>query len=507
MSTTTSDATTGQAPAADSVDHVRVALIGAGFSGIAAAVALQSEGIDDFVILERAGEVGGVWRDNSYPGIACDIPSSFYSLSFAPNPDWKHTFSRGGQIAEYTRKVVDDRGVRSHIRFGQELVDASWDDARQRWTVTTTDLRLTADILVDCAGALADPQLPALPGLENFKGKMFHSARWDHEHDLSGERVAVVGTGASAVQFVPEIQPKVGRLTLFQRTPAWVIPRGDRPTTAFERRLFKMVPALQRLQRSGQFAFRELLHYPMIRRRKGAQVILQAIARRHLRRQVVDPELQAKLTPDFEIGCKRILISNDWYRALSQPNVDVVTSGVREVRERSLIASDGSEHEVDTIIFGTGFATTTTKVIERIHGRDGRSLGQVWDGAPRHYRALSVAGFPNYFRLGGVGCGVGHGSIIFQIESQTAYLVDALRTMLEQDLGSVDVTIEAQDAYVAKVTKDLAGTVWVQGGCSSWYQDKNGEATAMWPNSLTSYRRLTRRFEPADHDLRPRVAA
>jgi cation diffusion facilitator CzcD-associated flavoprotein CzcO len=507
MSTTTINPTSTPSPAVAEPQHVRVALIGAGFSGISAGVALKREGIEDFVILERAGEVGGVWRDNSYPGVACDIPSSFYSLSFAPNPEWRHTFSRGGQIAEYSRKVVDDHGVRSHIRFGQDLVDASWDATQQRWTVTTTDLQLTADVLVDGTGVLADPQTPALPGLENFKGKMFHSAQWDHDHDLSGERVAVVGTGASAIQFVPEIQPKAGRLTLFQRTPAWVIPRGDRPTTALERRLFKLFPALQRVQRGVQYAMRELLHYPMIRRRKPAQVILQAIASRHLRRQVTDPELRAKLTPDFEIGCKRILISNDWYRALSQPNVDVVASGVREVRERSVIDSDGAEHAVDTIIFGTGFATTTTEIIQRIHGRDGRSLGQVWDGSPRHYKALSVAGFPNYFRLGGVGCGVGHGSMIFQIESQTSYLIDALKTMEQHGLGSVEVTEAAQDAYVAKVTKDLQGTVWVQGGCSSWYQDKNGEATAMWPNSLTSYRRLTRRFEPADHDLAPRVAA
>jgi cation diffusion facilitator CzcD-associated flavoprotein CzcO len=389
------------------------------------------------------------------------------------------------------------------MRFGEELEDATWDEGLQVWRITTTNLELTAEILVDCTGALAEPQVPALPGLEKFEGKTFHSAQWDHEHALEGRRVAVVGTGASAIQFVPEIQPKVGRLTVFQRTPGWVIPRADRPISAARRRLFKAIPVLQRLQRATQIAIREFLHFPMIRRRRAARVVLQAIGRSHLQRQVADPALRAKLTPDFEIGCKRILISNTWYPALAAPNVDVMPSGVREVREHSVISSDGSEHQVDTIIFGTGFATTTTKIIERIHGREGRSLGQVWDGSPRHYRAVSVAGFPNYFRLGGVGCGVGHGSIIFQIESQTHYLIETMRTMRRRGLASVEVTEDAQDAYIEHLSRDLAGTVWVKGGCTSWYQDKNGAATAMWPRSLNAYRRLLRRFEPTHHHLRP----
>ncbi|HSV38166.1 MAG TPA: NAD(P)/FAD-dependent oxidoreductase [Nocardioidaceae bacterium] len=488
-------------------EHVRVALIGAGFAGIAASVALKRAGIDDFVVLERADEVGGVWRDNSYPGIACDVPSSFYSLSFAPNPDWSRTYSPGEQIATYTRGVVDEYGVRPHIRFGQELVSASWEDAQQHWVIKTPDLTFTADVLVDCAGSLAEPQVPSLPGLETFAGTVFHSARWDHGHDLRGKRVAVVGTGASAIQFVPAIQPVVDQLTVFQRTPVWVVPRNDRPTTAIERRLFTMFPSLQRLQRSSQFAVRELLHYPMIRRRKAARLVLEATARFHLRRQITDPALRAKLEPDFEIGCKRLLISNDWYPALAQDNVHVVANGVREIRESSVVAADGSEHEVDTIIFGTGFSLGTTDVFKRIHGRDGRSLDQVWQGSPRHYRAVSIAGFPNYFRLGGQGCGIGHGSMIFQIESQTAYLIDALDTMARRGLSSVEVTAEAQGAYLTKLSSDLEGTVWLKGGCSSWYQDASGDATGMWPRSLTSYRRLTRRFEPADHHLQPRGAA
>jgi cation diffusion facilitator CzcD-associated flavoprotein CzcO len=487
--------------------HVRVALVGAGFSGIAAAVALKRDGVEDFVILERAAEVGGVWRDNSYPGIACDIPSSFYSLAAAPNPDWSHTFARGAQIAQYARDVVDDAGLRRHVRFGEELLDAAWDEASQRWTITTTTLDLTAAVLVDCSGALAEPATPALPGLQTFEGTTFHSALWDHDHDLAGARVAVIGTGASAIQFVPEIQPKVSNVVVFQRTPAWVIPRADRRTTALERRLFRAIPALQRLQRSAQLAVRELLLFPIIRRRRAAQLVLQAIGRTHLRRQVPDRRLRAKLMPNFEIGCKRILISNDWYRALAQPNVDVVSGSVREVRAHSVVDSHGVEHPVDTIIFGTGFAITTPRTIERIRGRNGRSLAEVWNGAPRHFKAIEVAGFPNYFRIGGAGCGVGHGSMIFQIESQTAFLVDALKTLAARDVTSVEVTRAAQDAYVRDVVADLAGTVWMAGGCQSWYQDANGEATTMWPGRLTSYRRQTSHFEPADHHVRMRVAA
>lgn len=488
-------------------EHVRVALIGAGFSGIAAALALRRAGVEDFVILERADDVGGVWRDNHYPGIACDVPSSFYSLAAAPNPDWSHSLARGRQIWAYARMVADDAGLRPRIRFGEELQDARWDGDAQRWVLVTTRLSLTADVLVDCAGGLAEPATPALPGLDRFTGRTFHSARWDHTHDLSGQRVAVIGTGASAIQFVPEIQPDVARLVVFQRTPAWVIPRFDRPTTRLERRAFRAVPALQRLQRRGQIAGRELLLYPAIRRRAGARVALQAFGRAHLRRQVRDRGLRAALTPSFEIGCKRILVSNGWYRALAQPNVDLVTAGVREVRERAIVAADGATHPVDTIIFGTGFAVINTKMAERIHGRDGRSLADVWNGAPRHYKAISVAGFPNYFRLGGAGCGVGHGSMIFQVESQVAYLLSALRTMAARGLASVDVAADAQDAYLRRTRADLAETVWMAGGCASWYQDGNGEATTMWPGRLTAYRRLTRRFDAADYEVRTRVAA
>jgi cation diffusion facilitator CzcD-associated flavoprotein CzcO len=496
------------------VPHVRVAVIGAGFSGVAAGVALKDEGIEDFVILERAGDVGGVWRDNTYPGVACDIPSQLYSYRDAPNSQWEHTFARGGQIHDYIRGVVAGRELDAHMRFGQELVDASWDDDRQCWSISTTDLELRADVLVDAAGPLTEPQIPDIPGLDTFDGTIFHSARWNHEHDLAGERVAVVGTGASSIQFVPEIQPDVGRLTVFQRTPGWVIPRFDRAVGALERRVRRLLPGSSRVQRALQFLCRDGLHYRLIRRNRAFQAVMQVVARLHLRRQVPDPELRAKLTPDFEIACKRVLVANGWYRALAQPNVDLIASGVREVRGRTLIASDGSECEVDTIILGTGFEVLPPPITERVRGRDERSLADVWRESLRHYRAVEIAGFPNYFRLSGVGCGLGHGSLIFQIESQTAYLRDALRTMSRRGLASVEVSAEAEDDYMAFARGEVGRTVWALGGCKSWYQDDKGDATSMWPRSMWSYRRLMANFDPSHHLLRtvetgaaPKVAA
>jgi cation diffusion facilitator CzcD-associated flavoprotein CzcO len=485
-----------------SMTHVRAAVIGAGLSGVAAGIALKDEGVEDFVILERAGEVGGVWRDNTYPGAACDIPSQLYSYSHAPNSQWEHTFARGGQIHGYIRGVVADQGLDAHLRFGQELLDASWDDDAQRWSISTTDLTLTADVLIDAAGPLTEPQIPDIPGLDAFPGTVFHSARWNHDHDLTGKRVAVVGTGASSIQFVPEIQPQVAAMTVFQRTPGWVIPRFDRRVGALERRVRRLLPGSSRVQRLVQFLMRDGLHYRMIRRNRAFQAVMHRVARRHLRSQVADPELRAKLTPDFEIGCKRVLVSNDWYRALAQPNVDVVAAGVREVRGNVVVGSDGSECEVDTIILGTGFEVVPPPITELIHGRDARSLADVWRQSLSQYRAVEIAGFPNYFRFAGVGCGLGHGSLIFMIEAQSAYLRDALQTMAREGLASVEVSREAQDDYMALMQAEVNRTVWALGGCTSWYQDESGAATSMWPRSMWSYRRMMASFDPSHHVLR-----
>jgi cation diffusion facilitator CzcD-associated flavoprotein CzcO len=358
-------------------------------------------------------------------------------------------------------------------------------------------------VLVSCGGPLTEPIFPDVPGLDRFRGKAFHTSRWDHEHNLAGERVALVGTGASAVQVVPEIQPQVGRLVVFQRTPGWVVPRPDREIPEKEKRVLRTLPQLVRLYRLGQFAVRDLVNYRMIRRNRVLRRFLEKTSRRLLEEHVSDPELRRKLTPDYEIGCKRVLISNDFYPTLAKPHVELVASAVREVREGSLVAEDGTEREVDTIIFATGFETSESPILSRIRDRNGRSIDEVWNGRPRFHRATTIAGFPNFFNLCSAGTGSGHGSMIWKAESQTAYVMDALRIMCKLNLSSLEVRPDAQDRYMRWVGEDLDSTVWARGGCRSWYLDDGGQPSLMWPRTMWGFRRMLRRFDAEHYLLRP----
>ena len=485
--------------------HLGVVVVGAGFGGLAAAHALKGRG-EDFAVLEREQEVGGVWRDNTYPGCACDIPSHLYSLSFAPNPRWTRAFSRQPEIRDYLRRVAREHGLLPHIRFGCSLIEAAWDDTWQRWRIETSAGPLTADVLIDASGPIADPSLPQLPGLDGFTGEVFHSARWNHDIDLAGRSVVVVGTGASAIQFVPAIQPRVGRMTVVQRTAPWVTQRMDRSVTRFEQRLYGAAPLLLRAARQRQYLLRELVTWkimvsPRVRRIATRAALLQ------LRLQVADPALRQRLTPDFELGCKRILISNDWYPAVSAPNVEVASGGVREVRAASVVTTDGREHPADVIIFGTGFHVTDPPIAGHLRGRDGRTLAESWNGAPHSYLGVTVTNFPNLFRLGGAGSATGHNSHVFQEECQVAYAMDALRLMRSRGITSVEVRAGEQRAYMDQYKARLAGTVWTSGGCTSFYQGADGVASALWPASTQEYRRAVRRFDPAPYTLRAAAAA
>ena len=483
--------------------HLRVVVVGAGFSGLSVASRLRECGEEDFVVLERGEGVGGAWRDNTYPGVACDVPSHLYSLSFAPNPEWDRAFSPGGQIKGYLESVVRDRGLEPWISLREELLDAAWDNAAKAWRITTSERRLNADVLVSCAGPLTEPVFPDVPGLNRFRGKTFHTSRWDNEHVLDGERVAVVGTGASAVQVVPQIQPRVGRLVVFQRTPGWVVSRPDRVISEKEKSVLRAFPQLVRLYRLGQFAVRDLVNYRMIRRNRLLGRLLERTSRRLLEKHVSDPELRAKLTPAYEIGCKRVLITNDFYPALAKPNVELIASAVREVREGSLVAEDGTEREVDAIIFATGFETSASPILSRIRGCDGRSIDEVWNGKPRFHRATTLAGFPNFFNLCSAGTGSGHGSMIWKAESQTVYVMDALRVMHKRSMSSFEVRPDAQDRYMRWVGEDLDSTVWARGGCRSWYLDDCGRPSLMWPRTMWGFRRMLRRFDAEHYLLRP----
>jgi cation diffusion facilitator CzcD-associated flavoprotein CzcO len=481
--------------------HVDIAIIGSGFAGIGAAVRLGQAGFDDYLVLERAADVGGTWRDNSYPGCACDVPSHLYSFSFAPNPDWTRSFSAQPEIWDYLRRVADAHGVTAKTRFGAEVLDAAWDEDAGRWAIRTTAGDLTARVLVAGFGGLAEPKLPDVPGLAEFPGKVFHSARWDHDHDLTGERVAVVGTGASAIQFVPQIQPKVAELHLFQRTAPWVMPRFDRELSRFEHVLFEHLPFTQRLARAGIYWSRESMVIGMAREPRLLKG-LQALAKRFIRRSISDRALRRKVTPGYTIGCKRILISNDYLPALDKPNVDVVASGLTEVRGNRVVGADGTEREVDTIILGTGFYVTDSPMAGRIRGADGRSLAEVWSGSMQAYRGTTVAGFPNYFHLIGPNTGLGHNSIVYMIESQVSYVVDAMRTMRRRGVHSVVVREECQERFNERVQKQMQGTVWTAGGCASWYIDAQGRNTTLWPDFTFRFRELTKAFDADSYELR-----
>lgn len=490
-------------PEGDGGRHVRVAVIGAGFSGLSVAWRLRERGEEDFVVLERGESVGGVWRDNTYPGAACDVPSHLYSLSFAPNPDWDRSFSSGAQIRGYLDGVVEKGELGPWIRLGEELLDAYWNDDADAWHIVTTRGRMSADVLVACAGPLTEPVYPDVAGLERFRGKTLHSSRWNHGHDLSGERVAVVGTGASAVQIVPELQRTVEKLVVLQRTPGWVVPRPERGVSEGEKRLLRKIPALVKLYRLKQFLVRDGLNYRMIRRNPIVRRLFERASRSFLREGIKDPDLRLRLTPDYEIGCKRVLITNDFYPALDKPNVELVSSALREVREGSIVAADGSEREVDAIVFATGFETTTPPIFSRVRGRGGRSLNEVWGGRPRFHRATAISGFPNFFNICSAGTGSGHGSMIWKAESQTAYVMDALHLMRERGLSRVEVRADAQDRYMDWVGEDLDRTVWARGGCQSWYLDDGNKPTLMWPRTMLGFRRMLRRFDPEHYHLRP----
>ena len=483
------------------VPHLRIAIVGAGFSGLSVAARLRKAGERDFIVLERGAGVGGVWRDNTYPGVACDVPSHLYSLSFAPNPNWDRSFSEGSQIQEYLESVVHDHGLEPWIHLNEEILDAEWDEEPALWHITTTRQKLDADVLVSCAGPLTEPIYPGVTGLDRFEGKMFHSNRWDSGHDLTAKRVALVGTGASGVQIAPSIQPFVGHLTVFQRTPGWVVPRPDRTIPDFEKRVLRAFPAVTKLYRTGQFLVRDLFNYRMIRRNKLVRRLLESKSRSFLEENISDPNLRLKLTPDYEIGCKRVLITNDFYPALDKPNVDLVASGVQEIRENSIVADNGSEHEVDAIIFATGFETTNPTIYKRIRGGDGRSIDELWNGRPHFHRATTIAGFPNFFNLCGPGTGSGHGSMVWKAESQTAYILAALRVMRERNLASVEARPEAEERYMHWVGDDLEETVWARGGCQSWYLDDGGRPSLMWPRTMWGFRRMLRNFDPENYRL------
>ncbi|EHR62695.1 flavin-containing monooxygenase [Saccharomonospora cyanea] len=485
-----------------------VVVVGTGFSGLGMAIQLRRDGREDFVVLEKANEVGGTWRDNTYPGCACDIQSHMYSFSFEQNPNWSRSFSPQPEIHDYLRGVARKYGLYRFIHFGQEMTGARWDADEHRWHVTTASGdEYVARYLVCGVGALHLPQIPELVGAERFRGAAFHSAQWDHDFDLRGKRVAVVGTGASAIQFVPAIAGQVGRLHLFQRTAPWVMPKADHTMPDWVKRLFAHVPLAQR-------AYRDFLYWTLELRAVGfngdprIMRLAQKIAKRHLDKHVTDPGLRAKLTPDYVLGCKRVLISNDYYPALTRDNVEVVTDGIAEVTETGILDKAGIEREVDAIIYGTGFHVTDGFDHLDIVGADGTNLGRQWarHGMQTHL-GITANGYPNLFFLLGPNTGLGHNSVVFMIEQQIRYISEAMRYVESHGADAIEVRADTQAQSNADIQRKLANGIWTRGGCRSWYLDSQGVNRTIWPGFTWRYWMRTRRLDPADFRLSRRATA
>jgi len=481
--------------------ELEVVIVGAGFGGLCMGIRLLEAGIRDFLVLEKGHEVGGTWRDNTYPGAACDVQSHLYSYSFDGKPDWSRRYAGWEEIQRYILDTTERHGMRQYVRFGEQVESAHFDATSGRWRVgTKSGLELSARHFVLATGPLHVPQVPSIPGLESFRGTVFHSARWDHGYDLHGKRVASIGTGGSAIQYCPEIAPRVSRLHVFQRTPAWVIPRDRRSYTEAQKRRFARFPALRTLHRWRLYWQNEsrlvgLLHPALAR-------VPQSISRRFLAQQVRDPAVVEALTPDYTFGCKRVLISNDWFRMFNRPNVELVTEAIREIRPDSIVTDDGVERPVDCIILGTGFVVDPRNYMQHfpITGLPGHTLTRDWKNGAEAYYGVNVAGYPNLHQLVGPNTALGHNSIIFMIECQVGYVLDCIRTLQRRGVDYMEMRHEVQARFNERVQKALRGTVW-SSGCASYYRQSDGRIFSIWPWSTWRYWLRTRRVDASCYNF------
>lgn len=477
---------------------LRIVIIGSGFGGIGLAIRLKRAGIESFTILEKAASLGGTWRDNTYPGAACDIPAMLYCFSFEQKTDWSRKWSPQEEIRDYLEDVARRNGILPHVRFGVEMTGARFDEAAGTWTVrTATGEEIVADVLVSAIGQLHHPSIPALPGLDRFRGQTFHSARWNHGYDLSGKRVAVIGNAASAIQFIPRIAAQVRQLLILQRSANWMIPRGDRAYRPWEKRLLGRIPGLARAYRAWLWLMHEMWLLPLIRGHRLACRLHQRAATRYMRSVVADPALHDALVPDYPMGGKRILITDDYYQTLNRPNVEIVTAGIDHLTEDAVVTDDGRAHPVDAVIVATGFRTNPFLAGMRIEGLGGRTLDADWSPGATAYLGLTVSGYPNFFMLYGPNTNLGHNSIIFMLEAQIRYILSALRALGARGAKFLDVRPEVMAGYNARLQEELAGTAWAASG-ASWYKDR-GRITNNWPGSTLTYWWRTHRIALADY--------
>jgi cation diffusion facilitator CzcD-associated flavoprotein CzcO len=480
--------------------ELKVAILGAGFAGIGTAIRLKQAGIESFTIFERAGEIGGTWRDNTYPGAACDVPSHVYSLSFEPNPGWTHKFSPSSEIQAYLLGLVEKWRLREKLRLRTEIVEARFDERRGIWTLgTRAGERHEARVVVSGVGGLVDPAHPDIKGIQEFGGEMFHTARWNHDYDPTGRRIAVIGTGASAVQVVPSIAPQVAKLSVFQRTPAWVVPRLDKAYSERARHRYARHPLALRASRLALYGLSELLGPMIFLDSKRLSAIGERMSLAHLRAQVRDPELRRRLTPSFQFGCKRILVSDDYWASFERENVELVTEPIAEIRREGVETRDGRLREVDAIVLATGFAVSLARAPFPITGRGDRTLDQAWQQGAVAYKGMTVSGFPNWFILMGPNTGPGHTSVLVFTEAQIEHAVQAIRMIRDEGLRYVDVRQEVQDRYNAGIQARMPHMVWHT--CKSWYLSPDGSNHALYPGFAAEYALRARRFRPRDYEI------
>ncbi|MBN3724741.1 flavin-containing monooxygenase [Burkholderia sp. Ac-20379] len=488
-------------PDSDGVpESVDIAIIGTGFAGLGMAIRLRQKGRGDFAVFEKAATVGGTWRDNHYPGCACDVPSHVYSFSFAPNPRWTRAFAPQPEIRAYLERCVEQFGVAPYLRLGHELACAEYDDVAHRWRLSFANgKQVSARVLVSGMGGLSRAALPQIDGLDSFQGHAFHSQHWDHQYDLRGKRVAVIGTGASAIQFVPQIAPRVAQLALFQRTPPWIMPKPDRQLTRLEQWMFRTLPFTQKLARSSRYWMLEsrVLGFAI---HPGIMKIVQKVAERHIRKQIPDPALRATVTPDYTLGCKRVLISNDYYPALTRANVDVVTDPIARIEPHAVVTESGQRHEVDCLIYGTGFQVADPYPRGVIRGRNGVDIVDTWRDGAHAYLGTTLPGYPNFFMIVGPNTGLGHNSMVFMIESQIEYILGALDAMDRERADAIEVRPLVEADYNARLQQRLKRAIWSTGGCKSWYLDpRTGKNTTLWPGFTWRFRQATAQFSIADY--------
>ncbi len=479
--------------------------MGAGFGGVGAAVMLKRAGYDNVTVFEKGERIGGVWFHNTYPGAACDVPSNLYEFSFAPNPRWSRRFAPQPEIRAYIEDVARREGVADRIRTSTEVERATWDEARAKWVLQTSAGEHEADVLVTACGQLSVPSVPPLPGLESFEGPAFHTAEWRHDVSVEGKRVAVIGTGCSAIQTVPSIQPLVEQVDVYQRSPGWTLPKMDFEYKERTKRLFERFPALRRADRAATFAFLEMATAAMTSR-QWLMPLFRAIARHQINGAIKDSELRRKVTPTDEVGCKRLMLTDDWYPTLTEPNVELVTDRIETITPSGIRTADGRERPADILILATGFKSHAFVAPMEVEGADGRTLAEAWQDVARANLGLSVPGFPNKFVLYGPNTNGGAVSIIHQLESGIGHVVAAMRELDRHHADRIEVTRDTADEFDRELRAALSGTVW-HAGCTNWYVDENGNDPSQWPWQWTTYRRRTATIEPGAYRLTAREPA